>query len=311
MGRIRDHDAMKPHPIPETFGRSFSIREATEAGVPYTSLRGPHLLRPFHGVRETSAAHDLLERCRSYAARMLPEEFFSSATAAMLHGLPLPRDIEGDTRLHVAVPHPRRAPRSRGVIGHKFIVQPSRGEVVEIDGLRVSSPERAWCELGALLDLEALVVAGDHLIRPSNRLSSPTRLRATLERHPARRGRETLYDAFGLLDGGSESPKETELRLILVTAGIRGFRVNLEVRIPGAERKRRIDLAFEKEMVALEYQGEHHLDVRRWRDDMTRLAQLESIGWMVVYLNADDLRDPSELVARITRVLDQRRRRSH
>lgn len=295
-----------PSPLPEALGRSFSTRDAVARGVTYGRLRGGDLERPFHGVRALTSADDLVQRCADYSARMLPDEFFSSATAARLHGLPLPRGMGDAPELHVAVPNPRRAPRSKGVIGHKFIVQPTRGEVVEVHGFRASSPERAWCELGAMLDLVGLVVLGDQLIRPSNRLSSASRLRATLERHPARRGRETLHHAFSLLDPGSESPMETELRLVLVEAGMRGFRTNLRVAIPGS-RRRRIDLAFERESVAIEYQGDHHRDPRQWRDDMTRLGELESIGWRVVYVNADDLRTPDALVARIRRVLADRR----
>lgn len=295
-----------PSSVPDSLGRAFSTRDATAAGVSYGRLRGRDLARPFHGIRTVWPGEGLLERCADYAPRMHPDEFFCSATAALLHGLPLPLDVERDPRLHVAVPNPRRGPRSRGVVGHKFIVHPARGEVVDVSGLRVSSPERAWCELGASLDLEALVVAGDHLIRPANHLSSAARLRMTLERHPARRGRETLHAAFGLLDPGAESPGETQLRLICVMAGLTGFVVNLRVVIPGSRRRRRIDLAFPREKVALEYQGEHHRDPHQWREDMTRVAELESIGWKVVFVNADDLRDPAALVARIRRVLAAR-----
>jgi very-short-patch-repair endonuclease len=296
----------EPTPIPEALGPSFTIGRARERGLTYGRLRGTDLERPFHGVRALGPADDLVQHCMQYAERMLPDEFFSSVTAARIHGLPLPRDVEDNPALHVAVPNPRRAPRSKGVVGHKFIVHPARGEVVELHGMRVSSPERAWCELGPQLDLLGLVAAGDQVIRPANRLSSAARLRATLERHPARRGRETLHHAFSLLDPGSESPKETELRLIFVDAGLRGFRANLQVAVPGRRKRRRIDLAFEREKVAVEYQGDHHRDPGQWREDMTRLADLESIGWKVVYVNADDLRDPDELVARIRRVLAAR-----
>lgn len=295
-----------PTPLPDALGRAFSIRDAAATGMSYGRLRGRDLERPFHGVRTVFPAEGLIERCADYAPRMREDEFYCSVTAALLHGLPLPLAHERDPRLHVAVPNPRRAPRSRGIVGHKFVVHPERGEVVEVAGLRVSSSERAWCELGAVLELRELVRAGDQLIRPANHLSSAARLRTTLERHPARRGRETLHAAFGLLHPGAESPPETDLRLICVEAGLVGFSVNLEVPIPGSGRRRRIDLAFVREKVALEYQGDHHRDVQQWREDMTRLAELESIGWTVIYVNADDLRDPAALVARIRRVLASR-----
>jgi len=274
--------------------------------VGYGRLRGADLQRPFHGIRTTSPADDLAERCREYLPRMQDDEFFCSATAALLHGVPLPLELELDPLLHVAVPNPRRARRAAGVVGHKFMVQPARGEVVDLDGLRVSAVERAWCELGPLLELADLVAAGDHVIRPANRLSSAARLRAVLERHPARRGRERLHQAFSLLDGGAESPPESHLRLVFVEAGLRGFRVNYTVVISSSGRRRRIDIAFPWEKVAIEYQGDHHRDARQWRDDMTRVAELESMGWKVVFVNADDLREPEALVARIRAILASR-----
>jgi len=298
---------MREHtPLPAALGTAFSTRAAIEAGTGYGRLRGADLLRPFHGVRATSAAEGLVDRCREYLPRMQDDEFFCSATAALLHGIPLPLELEFDPPLHVAVPNPRRARRAAGVIGHKFMVQPAHGEVVELDGLRVSSVERAWCELGPLLDLADLVAAGDQVIRPANRLSSAARLRAVLERHPARRGREKLHQAFSLLDGSAESPPESHLRLVFIGAGLRGFRVNYTVVIATSRRRRRIDIAFPREMVAFEYQGDHHRDPRQWRDDMTRVAELESMGWKVVFVNADDLRDPASLVARTRAILATR-----
>jgi hypothetical protein len=39
---------------------------------------------------------------------------------------------------------------------------------------------------------------------------------------------------------------------------------------------------------------------------MTRISRLESAGWFVVQLNANDLRDARELVERIRRVIAMR-----
>ncbi|TXK18525.1 endonuclease domain-containing protein [Homoserinibacter sp. GY 40078] len=298
-----------PTPLPDSLDRSFTTSAAQADGVGYGRLRGGDLARPFHGVRERFPALTLLERCQSYATRMADDEFFCAVTAALLHDLPLPMRIRDDPTLHVAVPNPRRGPRSRGVAGHKFVVVPAAGEVIPHEGLRISSPERSWCESGAQLTLDELVIAGDHLVGRSNGISSAARLRAVLERHPAPRTRALLHEAFSLLDPGSESPAETELRLLFVRAGVRGFRTNLKVAVPGS-RGRRIDIAFPVEMVGFEYQGDHHRDAHQWRDDMTRVAELESLGWRIAFVNADDLREPELLVARARRILGPRARTS-
>jgi very-short-patch-repair endonuclease len=66
----------------------------------------------------------------------------------------------------------------------------------------------------------------------------------------------------------------------------------------------RTDLAFTEYRVVLEYQGDYHrLSREQWRKDMTRRSRLESKNWIVIEINADDLRDPVELVARIETAL--------
>lgn len=297
-------------PLPEELPTSFTVAEARRRGVSRRRMRHASLSRAFHGIRDQLPPEDLEALCRSYAARMRPDEFFCSATAALLHGIPLPDEIALDDRIHVAVPNPRRAPRSAGVVGHKFVVHPATGEVIDLLGLRVSSAARAWCELGRLLDRDELVVAGDHVARAANGLGGVRALRRALEKHPDQRTRPRLEEAFALIDPRAESPGETRIRLILSDAGIRGFATNLPVPVPGSPVRRRIDLAFPERMVALEYQGDHHRDPHQWRMDMSRAAELESLGWRVSFVNAHDLRHPAELVARVRRLLARAPRRS-
>ncbi len=92
------------------------------------------------------------------------------------------------------------------------------------------------------------------------------------------------------------------MRVILVEGGLRDFVVNLPIRTSGGFEYR-ADFGFPAQKVILEYQGAHHLTKERFRSDMTRTARLEADGWYVMQVNADDLRDPGELLARIRRVL--------
>ena len=69
----------------------------------------------------------------------------------------------------------------------------------------------------------------------------------------------------------------------------------------------RTDFAFDEYRVLLEYQGDYHrTTMGQWRKDMTRRSRLEAEGWFVMEINADDLKHPDELVARIRSVLRQR-----
>lgn len=226
--------------------------------------------------------------------------FFCSVTAALLMGVPLPRHLEESPLLHVAVPAPRHPPETKGIIGHRLTVVGDH--VRPWRGLRVSSPERTWCDLGTALSVPDLVAAGDHLIRRGFQLTTEQQLRDALERFPGRRGKARLLVAVELLNDRAESRKESHLRVIIVQSGIAGLSINFPITTSGGFNYRG-DLAVPERKMIIEYQGEYHGDEAQRRKDMTRRARLEADGWYVMEVNANDLRDPGELVQRIRQVL--------
>jgi very-short-patch-repair endonuclease len=288
---------------PELSGHSFSYEEGRNLGLGEGRLRGTDLARPFHGVRSaTNGPMDIAEQCRAIVPQLPPGSSFSSVTAAALMNVPLPYRHQALDQVHVAVISPHRALEGQGVIGHK--IQPMGDDSWELHGLRLSTPERAWCELGVLLSIPELVAAGDWLINVNSPLTTPEQLGDALRRYPDRRGKRKLRIAGDLLDGRAESPKESELRVILVRGGIKGLQTNWPVRI--GQFAFRIDLAIPRRKVAFEYQGDYHRDPVQWRLDMTRISRLESDEWYVFQFNSDDLRDAVELIARIEKVLVRR-----
>ena len=146
----------------------------------------------------------------------------------------------------------------------------------------ISSPERVFCELAAVLDLADLVSVGDFLLRRMLPLTSPEALTAAIARYPGRRGVRVLHAARPMLTDRSESRKESHLRVIILLAGL-----------PGPK-------------VLIEYHSDYRSDPDNFRADMTRRARLEADGWIVMLINANDLRDPDELIARIRTVLASR-----
>lgn len=288
---------MQPRiPLPSPLAHTpFTRANALAAGLGTNRINGPDLLRPFHGVRHPGGlALSFEARCRAFTLRMPPAAFFSSVTAARLQGIPLPLELQQTPVIHVAVPAPHHASAARGVIGHK--VQLMGDDVHELHGLRLSTPARLWCELAAELDLGDLVAAGDYIIHWRLPLCSLEELRDAVERFPGRTGRAKLRAALLLLNNRSESPRESLLRVILVSAGLEGLRANLRVRVRG--RAFRIDLALPRYKIALEYQGEHHNDPEQWRKDMTKREILATDGWHTMEINADDLHG-TELIERI------------
>jgi very-short-patch-repair endonuclease len=291
-------------PLPSDLtDRAFGYADARAAGVGEGRLRGPDLARPFHGTR-MDARHvlSLEERCRAYMARMPESAFFCSVTAAALWGIPLPTWALRRTDIDVAVISPARALRGTGIVGHK--VQPMGDDVHELRGMPLSSPVRTWLELAAPMSLPELVAAGDHLVHWRAPTVSQAGLPAAIGRFPGRRGKPLLREAVLMLDDRAESPMESTLRVGLLEVGIQGLVSNHPVRIGSSSY--RIDLALPKWKVAIEYQGDYHRERDQWRRDMTRISRLESAGWVVVQINADDLRDLAELRERIRRIVASR-----
>ncbi|WP_158862345.1 endonuclease domain-containing protein [Leifsonia sp. AG29] len=298
---------MKPSaPLPSLLQHAAIRRaDARALGVSPKRLRGPDVHRPFRGVVTALPELTLVDLCRAFLAVRPPGAFFSGATAAALHGVPLPRRAcwEHSRRLDVSVPAPARAPRRHGITGHS--VRISLGDVTVKAGLPVSTPERTWCELGGALTVDELVVAGDWLIAEERRLCDTTRLRAALHRSPARRGRPALTEAIGLVSARSESPQESLLRARLERSGVHGGRPNEPIRVSSGARYRG-DLVYVEERLILEYQGDHHRDRGQYRRDLSRRLDLQADGWRVVELGPEDLHDPG-LSRRVRALLRQHR----
>ncbi|WP_216848411.1 MULTISPECIES: hypothetical protein [unclassified Rathayibacter] len=144
-------------------GRAFSTARAESEGVSAARLRAADLEAPFSGVRvPRGSATTVAARARALSTVLGDRVVFSHLTAARLWPLELPRET-ADEPLHVAVRHPGRAPRRRGVVGHA-IADPEVRAVVR-DGLRLTDGASLFCHLSPILRLEDLVAVGDALLR--------------------------------------------------------------------------------------------------------------------------------------------------
>lgn len=218
--------------------------------------------------------------------------------------VPLPQELELRGKLHVGVPFPHHPPEVSGVIGHRFRRTGRHTRVW--NGLRVSEPELVWCELATALSLRDLVAAGDHLIHWRLPAATLERLADTVAAYPDRRGKAAMRRACELMDGRSESRKESHLRVLMLEAGFTGLVSNLEVMTRDGTNYRG-DFAFPREKVIVEYQSNYHAQTEQFKRDMTRIAKLQADGWYVMQVNADDLHNPRELADRIRHVLSERR----
>lgn len=277
-------------PIPPALqGRAFNRADAAAAGLGRERLNGADLQRPFHGVR--SIGLDLsraAELCRAYASRMHTAHAFSHVTAAELFGMPLPGRARQPLGLHVSAPPGAPAPRGRGVIGHRGDAATSH--TLLVNGLRVLPPEIVWCQLATALSWGQLVAAGDYLVSGTRPISTAQLLTTAVAHWSPRRGVSALRLALPALRVGVDSPKETELRLLLMSWGMPEPLVNRRYYDDLGRYLGRADLSWPELRIVFEYEGDHHRTNREtFRHDLSRRERFESAGWSVVRVTDRDL----------------------
>jgi hypothetical protein len=273
------------------------VGEAAHSGLTRSRIRASDLDRRVWGIRRSGRATTLRERAELFAERLPAGTAFSHTTAAQLLGIPIPLSWELDERLHVTVEPPARAPHAAGLIGHRIAAV--SGDFARVAGLRVTSAVRTWIDLGSMVSLAELVAAGDFVIHHRLPLATANDLSRRLGLKGQTRGTRMPRRALPYLDGRAESPPESELRLIITLGRLPVPDINHTLVDTETGKHLRPDFTFRKEKVILEYQGDYHRTKQQWRKDMTRRSRLETKGWYVMELNADDLKDPDELVARI------------
>lgn len=290
----------RPAPLPpHLVGTSFATRDA---GIGDRRLRAADIAHPFRGVASTAALDSVRSRCAAYAQRMLDGQVFSHVTALQLHGAPVP--VGWRDAIHVSVAFPRTPPRTAGAIGHSL----RRIDPAAVHGVPVSSPAAAWCEAAALLPVDALIAAGDALVTGERRegirrraLVAVLDLRRALAERPRIPGAERARRALPWIRSGVDSPAETELRLLLIRAGLP--EPSTDHPVLGLHA----DLAYPTARVAIEYEGDvHRVDRARWMRDIRRRERMEDAGWRVVRVVADDLRIPQPLIGRLRILLRTR-----
>lgn len=278
--------------------RAFTTAEGLDAGLSRERLRRADLEHPFRGVHAAPGSTTTIEsRIVAYSLRMSPEQFFSGVTAAIILGLPLPLGLARSQLLHVCTDEPAARHGSSGVIGHH--VRAGSIAVVEVRGLRVTSPVDTWCRLASVLDLDDLIKVGDALVRRKKPLATMESLRAAVLRYAGHRGVRKLREAFDWVRPGVDSPKETELRLLIVRAGLPEPEVNCDITDRLGVKIATGDLVYRLYRVLVEYDGEQHrTDEEQYHWDVDRLDRIMEEDWRVIRINKSHLRSKPASVLR-------------
>lgn len=275
--------------LPQPFNREpFSVPDALSSGVARQRLRAEDLLTPTRGSRiHAVASADLVAQCQAYQ-RVLPDAVVSHSTAARLWRICLPTRFQNEGVIHVTRSPPCRAPRRRGLVGHVL-----RMEEVDIHhGQLISATTvvRTWFDLTSLLSLDELVMAGDHLVRRQGPDSSVEELDAIVVRMGAMPQAARARSALELVRPNTDSPKETQLRLALVRAGLPEPEINVPLLDSSSRYVQTPDMTLRQQGLVLQYDGGHHLQEEQRRRDIGRDEDAIALGWRVLKFTEHDFR---------------------
>ena len=175
-------------------------------------------------------------------------------------------------------------------------------EITRISGLPVTSRVRTAFDLARHLDRPEALARLDALMW--NQRFQIGDVLALSERYPRARGIRQLRELLTLVDGGSSSPRESRIRLLLIDAGFPQPETQIAV-LRGVTPVAWLDMGWRDFQVAVEYDGDHHRKNRRqYVKDIARLRMLEALGWIVVRVIAED--KPRDIIDRVEAALAQR-----
>ena len=259
------------------------------------------MLGEIYETLDLSGRYDLL--CRAAVRQARTAVVLSHTSALGQWGAPL-----WDARLsevHLTRPDGRTQRREAHVRSHRGLLLD--GDVVESNGLLVTSPARAALEYTTIADVEhSLVEIDDLLHRKLVELSAVRARYAAMAQWPG-----TLITdlVLRLADARSESVGETRARYLVWSQGLPPPEVNYPIYDEHGREVARVDLAWPQYGLFLEFdgkvkyerllkEGESASDVvvreKRREDMICRLT-----GWRCIRLVWTDLYEPERTAARI------------
>lgn len=267
-------DASFPLPVEVPF----TVQQALAAGLTERRLRtlvgAGYLRRPVRGAYVASHLADSLVLRAQILSLVVPEgSFVCDRTAAWLHGAPAalaPNE-------HLSIPPVSCfRPSDEGRLRNPLALSGERAvlsrDLMEINGVLVTTPLRTALDLGRLQPTRELKLAGmDAMLRVGG--FTLDELLQEIPRFARQRGVVGLRRLAPLDDGRAESPGESALRLRWYDAGLPRPQLQISILVNGREIFR-LDLGLEEMLFAVEYdgaawhsseeQGDHDADRRDW-----------------------------------------------
>ena len=219
----------------------------------------------------------------------------AGSAAAFLHGS---RWVDRDCDVELIHRNPR-APE--GVHARRDLLLSD--EVARMGELTVTTPARTAFDLGRRGQLTEALIRMDALMRATG--VSCHAVSQLAQRHRRARSLRQLEEVLDLADPGSQSPKESWLRLVLVRAGLPRPSTQIPIVADDGYAIAYLDLGWPELKVAVEYDGDHHRsDRRQYVKDIRRREMLERLGWIIITVVAEDL--AVDIVRRVGEALARR-----
>jgi very-short-patch-repair endonuclease len=286
----------------ELLGGPFTLAEARRAGLTRSALRGKHWQRLSKGLDSARRPADTPLQVLQGWLRVLPQgATFAGGTAAWLHGL----EVDPRSPIEVIV-GPDKGVRSRpGLTSRRCVLDIEDVEIVR--GLPATTVHRTLIDLCCWrTPVEALVVI-DMSIAAS--LSDPVEMVRYANSTQGKAGSARLRELARIAEP-AESPMETRLRWLLLTAGLPRPQVQVDLRGDHGTFLARADLFYPTAHHVIEFDGANHKE--RVVSDHRRQNALLNAGYRLLRYTTAELKGrPEVIVAQVQAALGLTAIRAH
>lgn len=274
--------------VPPALSRGPFTRRQGLAVVTADRLRGPAFRSLGRGVY-CAAGREVSHLDRIVAARQVisSEAVLGGISALWAHGVQV---ADPDAPAELVLPPGVRARNREHIRLRRDLLLPD--EIVTLALGLTTSPARTAFDLarsGIPYDvvplLDALVAATD--VRRDQ-------VEAVASAHPGARWMSRLAPALDLVDGGAESIRESQLRIVLAEAGFPRPRTRFVIETSTGRFVARVDLAWPEFRIVIEYDGAYHDERGQVIRDRARLNAIRQAGWTALVIDAAQFarRDP-------------------
>lgn len=266
-----------------------------------------------------------MRQCKEYvnSRNKTQSTVFAGVTALELYGIAFPKADTSTKRenIHIQVSQASNRRKSETAVQHVW--QHNTALTALASNMYVVDVVTAWAQLGQHSALPALVATAENILHICNsKTAQQTVIKCPLvnkytmyqqiKNMPKFKGKAKCLLALGMVRENVYSVQETYTRLCLISHGLPEPRTNVVVanHIFNSGAPATLDLVWERQQVAIEYDGDHHrTDKEQWRRDKNKREVLQSRGWIIYSATANDLmnaRTRSQLAFLVGRYLMER-----